>query len=142
MFAAIKNWLANLHKLPDSQMAEFRSEGLILIHEWIKTKLTYLNFKAPGKRFGYKSVWFKSFLVVTKTRIWATAFGKLAINVPFTDERIRSMKFSVEDGERLVVSFDASLFQPTWSGILEYRFTIPDAQNCLDVINLEIAAHG
>lgn len=142
MFTAIKKWLANLHKLPESQMDEFRSEGLIRIDEWIKGKLTYLNFKAPGKRFGYKSVWFKSFLVITKTRVWATAFGKLAINVPYTDERIRSMKFSVEDGDRLLVSFDASLFQPTWSGTLEYRFTIPDAQKCVDAIFSEIAAHG
>lgn len=142
MFAAIKNWLANLHKLPESQMAEFRSGGLELIYEWIAAKLTYLNFKAPGKRFGYKTLWFKSSLVITKTPVWATSFGKLAINVRFTDERIRSMKFSVEDGERLLVSFDASLFQPTWSGTLEYRFTIPDSQNCVDLINTEITAHG
>ena len=142
MFDAIRNWFANLHRLPEAQMAEFRTEGLLVIDEWIKGKLTYRNFRAPGKRFLYKTVWFKSFVVVTKTRVWATAFGKQAINVPFSDERIRAMQFSVDDQSSLLVAFDASLFQPTWSGQLEYRFSTPRPQEFVDAISREVAAHG
>ncbi len=139
MFKTIRTWLANLHKLPETQMAEFRAEGLLLIDEWIKAKLTYRNFHAPGKYFGIKTVWFNSFVVVTNTRIFVTAFGKTAINVPFTDERIRKMSFTVEDGTKLLVSFDASLFQPDWSGTLEYCFTLNNAQQYLDIIHEKIA---
>ena len=141
MFDAIRNWFRNLHKLPEAKMAEFRSEGLLLYNEYIKAKLTYLHFKAPGKRFLYKTVWFRSYVVVTQARVWATAYTKLAIDVPFTDERIRKMQFSVE-GERLLISFDAGLFQPSWSGTLEYRFLVPNAASYVAAIQQEIVAHG
>jgi hypothetical protein len=140
MFDGLRKWFANLHKLPQEQMAGFRSEGLLVVDEWIKAKLTYRNFKAPGKRFLYKSVWFRSSVVVTKARIFATAYTKLGIDVPFTDERIKKMEFSVDDG-RLLIAFDASLFRPSWSGRLEYRFKTPAAQKAVDAIQ-EAAAHG
>lgn len=139
MFNAIREWFANRHKLPETQVAIFRSEGLLAIDECIKARLTYRNFKAPGKRFLYKTVWFRSTLVVTKTRVFATAYSKLAIDVPFADERFQQMHFSVDDGAMLLVSFDASLFQPKWSGTLEYRFKADNAQKVLDAINSQIS---
>src|SRR5438445_97430 len=134
MFKAIREWFANRNKLPAALMSELQSEGILLMREQTRAKLTYLNFKAPGKRFGYKTVWFKSTIVITNKRLLATAYLKMAINVPFSDERIRKMQFSIEDGSRLLVSFDASLFQPTWSGMLEYRINLDDAQLFLNEI--------
>ncbi len=142
MFAAIKNWLANLHKLPEAQMAGYRAEGLVAIDNWIKAKLTYRNFKAPGKRFGYKTVWFRSIVVLTKERFFATVYGRLGIDVQFSDERFRTMKFSVEDDGRLLVAFDASLLQPDWSGQLEYRFTTAKATEIVMTIHQEAPANG
>ena len=49
------------------------------------------------------------------------------------------MQFSVEDGPRLVISLDASLFQPPWSGTLEYKINLDDAQHYLDEIQARIA---
>src|SRR5471030_84030 len=126
MFNAIREWFANRNKLPIALMSELQSEGILLIHEQTGAKLTYRGFKAPGKRFGYKAVWFKSTVAVTNKRVLATVYGKMAIDVQFADERIREMQFSVEDGPRLLVSFDASLFQPTWSGALEFRINLDD----------------
>ena len=114
-------------------MSELQSECIILINEKIHGTITYRDFHAPGKRFLYKKSAFISTLVVTKTRLLATSFSNKAINVPFTDERFGSMKFTVEDG-KLCVFFDASLFHPDWSGQLEFRFKTPDAQQFLDEI--------
>ncbi len=142
MFDAIKKWFANLHKLPEAQMAEFRSEGLVAVDEWIKSKITFRNYKAPGKRFLYKTVWLRSCIVLTKKRFFATAYTKLAIDVPLADERFRKMEFTVEDDGRLLVTFDASLFQPTWSGTLEYRFVTGHASQFATAIQQEMAANG
>lgn len=138
MFKAIREWFANRNNLPATLLAELQSEGILLMREQTRAKLTYRDFKAPGKRFGYKTVWFKSTVAVTNKRILATVYGKMAIDVPFSDERIRKMQFSVEDG-KLLVSLDASLFQPTWSGNLEYRMNLDDAQQYLDIIREKIA---
>lgn len=136
MFDAIRKLFANRHKLPGAQRAEFEQEGLLALDEYVKARLTYLNFKAPGKRFAYKTVWFRSHVAVTKMRVFAMSYGKLAINVPFSDEQVNKMHFSVEDG-RLLVAFDAGLFQPTWSGQLEYRFTTAQAEKFVSAINAQ-----
>ena len=118
-------------------MSELTSEGILLMNEKVRGTITYRDFHAPGKRFLYKKSAFTSTMVVTKTRLVATSFGKMAINVPYADERFHSMKFTVEDG-KLCAFFDASLFQPTWSGQLEFRFKTPDAQRFLDEIQKQL----
>lgn len=138
MFDAIKKWFANLHKLPEEQMAEFRAEGLLVVDEWIKAKLTFRNFKAPGKRFLYKTIWFRSNVVITTKRLFATAYTRLSIDVAFEDERIRAMSFSVEADGRLLIAFDASLFQPSWSGKLEYRFVTAKAAEFVTAVKRQV----
>ena len=118
-------------------MAELQSEGIVLMNEKVRGTITYRDFHAPGKRFLYKKSAFTSTIVVTKTRLVATSFSNKTINVPYSDERFRSMKFTVEDG-KLCVFFDASLFHPEWSGQLEFRFKTPDAGRILDEIQKQL----
>jgi hypothetical protein len=139
MFDAIKKWFASRNKLPEAKMAEFESEGLLAVGEYVKAKLTYLNYKAPGKRFGYKKVWFRAHVALTKVRFFAIVYGKLSIDIPFADERSRAMRFTVENGQFLLVSFDAGLFHPEWSGTLEYRFAVPEPQQFVDLIQKQVS---
>jgi hypothetical protein len=59
---------------------------------------------------------------LTQVRLVSLLSLSTAIDVPLTDERIRSMRFSVEKEGTLLVAFDSSLFHPGWSGTMEYRF--------------------
>ena len=137
MFEFIKKWFANIGKLSEVLISELESEGIVLMDEKIRGTITYRDFHAPGKRFLYKKSAFTSALVVTKARLLATSYANKAINVPFADERIHSMKFTVEDG-KLCIFFDASLFQENWSGHLEFRFNTPNAQRFLDEIQKQL----
>ncbi len=137
MFQFLKTWFANIGKLPEELMSELQSEGIVLMNEKVRGTITYRDFHAPGKRFFYKKSAFTSTLVLTKERLLATSYSNKAINVPCTDERFRSMKFTVEDG-KLCVFFEASLFHPEWSGQLEFRFKTPDAQQFLDEIQKQL----
>ena len=56
------------------------------------------------------------------------------IDVPVTDERTRSMEFSVEGDGTLLVAFDASLFHNDWSGRIEYRFQTAQARAFLEKV--------
>ncbi len=139
MFTFLKTWFANIGKLPEALMSELQSEGIVLMNEKVRGTITYRDFHAPGKRFLFKKSAFTSTLVVTKTRLLATSYANKTINVPFEDERIRSMKFSVEDGPKLCTFFEASLFHPDWSGHLEFRFKTPETQQFLDEIQKQLA---
>jgi hypothetical protein len=62
----------------------------------------------------------------------AFSYSSPIIDVPLTDERFRQLQFSLEDGNTLLVAFDASLFQTDWLGNIEYRFQTPQAQAFLE----------
>jgi hypothetical protein len=119
--------LFGLGKIPKQLRATFESEGLLLHDEGLSGSLTYLDFRAPGKRFTWRRQWFTASVVLTQIRIVALQYSNFAINVPFVDERVRKMRFSVEAESTLLVAFDAGLFHSDWSGTIEYRFQTPQA---------------
>jgi hypothetical protein len=93
--------------------------------------MTFRNFRSPGMYYSWRKVLITSLIALTKTRLLALKGSSPIINVPFTDERLRQMKFSLEGEKTLLVAFDANLFQPEWSGEIEYRFKTPQAREFL-----------
>ena len=114
--------LFTLGKIPGPFRATLNSEGVLALDEGIKGSLTYLDFRAPGKYSSWRRIWFTAAVVITQVRLVALQNNNLAINVPFTDERMRSLRYSAEKTDTLLIAFDASLFHPDWSGTMEYRF--------------------
>ena len=96
-------------------------EGVVVSDEGLPASVTYRDFRAPGKYFSWKKQGFIGSVVITNVRLVALMFRNFAVNVPFTDERIRQLQISVE-GERLLIAFDPKLFHDNWSGAIEYRF--------------------
>lgn len=128
--------LFGLGKIPAPLMAELNAEGLIVFDEGVKGSVTYRNFSAPGKRFGWKRQWFAGSIALTKSRLVGVAYSKFLINVPLSDERIHKLSYSVENDDAFCVTFDASLFHNDWSGMIEYRFKTPEAQRLVGLLAL------
>ena len=82
-----------------------------MFDEGIKASVTYLDFRAPGKRFGWRRQWFSACIALTQVRLVALQYSNPAINVPFTDDRIRRLRLSIEGDETLLIAFDPNLFQ-------------------------------
>ena len=61
-------------------------------------------------------------------------FGSCLINVPFDAQRIRDIDFSAEQQGVLVIAYDASLFQPQFSGELEIALKTPQAMKICSTI--------
>ena len=120
--------LFGLGKIPESFMSTLRSEGILAFDEGIKGSLTYRDFRAPGKYSAWRRQWFTGGIVLTQARLVSLISLSQAIDVPLTDERIRSMRFSVEKAGALLIAFDPGLFHPGWSGTMEYRFRTEQAE--------------
>ena len=120
--------LFGIGKISVDYMSELQTEGVILLDEGVKSSVTYLNFHRSGKSAAWERRWFTANIALTKTRLLALNGNNPVINVPLTDERIRQMHCLQEDAETLCIAFDAGLFQPQWSGTVEYRFHTPEAQ--------------
>jgi len=115
-------------KIATDTRAEIEREGIVLLDEGIRGTVTYLNFRAPGRYSNWKRQWFSSAIILTKTRLLGLRLQDPIIDVLLTDERFPQLKFSVEDGNRFLAAFDASLFNNDWTGTIEYRFKTPIAR--------------
>jgi hypothetical protein len=124
--------LFGLGKTPAAYAAQLQAEGVVLMDEGVKGSVTYIDFHRPGKSSGWERRWFTASVALTKSRLLALNASNPIINVPLTDERLRQVRFTLEDEETLCVAFDAALFQPTWSGKVEYRFRTEQAQRFLE----------
>ena len=119
-------------KIPAHLAVQLKDEGILLLDEGIKGSVTYMDFRSPGRYSNWRRQWYTASIALTKLRLVALRFSQTIINVPLTDERIRSMKFSLEESETLLAAFDAALFHEDWSGKIEYRFRTTQAQAFLD----------
>jgi hypothetical protein len=120
--------LFGVGKIPWQLRSQLQLERVVLIDEGIAGSVTFLDFRAPGRYSSWRKQWFSGAIALTEARLVAQQYSNRAIDVPLTDERLRSMRFAVEAGSTLVVAFDASLFHQDWSGTIEYRFRTPMAQ--------------
>src|SRR5436189_657102 len=112
--------LFGVGKIPKLLNDTLRIEGVVVADEGIPASVTYRDFRAPGKYFSWKKQAFVGSVVVTNNRLVALMYSNFAVNVPFTDERIRQLQLSVE-GDRLLIAFDPKLLHGSWSGLSEQR---------------------
>ena len=124
--------LFGVGKIPESLAAQLKGEGMLLSDEGIKGSVTYIDFRAPGKYSNWRRQWYTTAIALTEARLVALRNSQPIINVPLADERIRSMQFSLEKSDTLLVAFNAALFHQDWSGTIEYRFRTEQAQAILD----------
>lgn len=126
--------LFGVGKIPQQMLAQLQQEGILLSDEGVKGSVTYRDFRAPGRYSSWRRVGLIASIIVTNVRLVALSSSNPLINVPFSDERIHGLKCSVEEGEKLLIAFDASLFHDDWSGTIEYRFRTPQAQRFLELL--------
>jgi hypothetical protein len=121
-------------KVAAAYKAQLQPEGIVLFEEDVKGSMTFRNFRSPGTYYSWRKVLITSLVALTKTRLLALKGSSPIINVPLTDERLSRMKISLEGEKTLLVAFDANLFQPDWSGEIEYRFKTSQAQRFWELL--------
>jgi hypothetical protein len=119
--------LFGVGRIPKLIGDRLRMEGVVVADEGIAGSVTYRDFRAPGRYSSYRIQAFIGSIVITNVRLVGLMGSRFAVNVPFTDERIRQLQLS-KDRDRLVIAFDASLFHADWS---EYRYHTSQAADII-----------
>ena len=125
-------------RLPPDGARLIEADPSALIAEALVGSITLVNFRAPGRYSLWRRRWFLGSLAVAKDRLVAYRYGKRLVNVPWDDPRVRQITFSVPEPGCLSLAYDASLFQPAWTGSIEIRFTTADAERALTAIEAGI----
>ncbi len=125
-------------RLPADGYRQIEPDRDPYIVESVVVSVTYRNFRSPRRYSSWRRKWFLGSLAVSKHGVVGYRFRSRLVNVPFDDPRIREIHWSVEQPDCLLLAFDASLFQPTWSGELEIRFMTEEADELLSLIESRI----
>lgn len=118
--------------MPKDRLPSFEAEGIVLLEEGIGGSITFENFRAPGRRHGWKRSWFTGSLVVTQVRFAAFGFSQPLIDVPLDHDKLRALHVTVDGETRLCIRFDPAVFQEDASGSVTCRFSTPRARLFLD----------
>ncbi len=112
-------------KIPEVSMEQIQKEGVVLLEQGLGGSITFRNFRAPGRRYGWKRRWFSGSIVLTNQHLLAFAFSKPVIGIAWSDRKIRRLKTVVQDNNTLSIKYDAADFNKDWSGEMELRYTTP-----------------
>ena len=115
-------------RVPTDSMEQIQAEGVVLMEEGIGGSITFRNFRAPGRRHGFKKSWFSGSIVLTHQHLLAFAFSRPVIGVAWNYRKISRLKCVARDRKTLSISYDASVFNDDWSGDVEVRYSTPTAQ--------------
>jgi predicted small integral membrane protein len=126
--------LFGVGRIPKLLGDRLRMEGIVIADEGISGSVTYRDFRAPGRYSSWRKQAFIGSIVITNIRLVGLMSSRFAVNVPFSDARIRQLRISTER-DRLLIALDASLFHDDWSGTIEYRYRTSQAADIIKWIH-------
>ena len=119
-------------RVPKRYSSTLKSEGIILLDEGIGGSITFKNFRAPWRYHSWKRNWFTGCLVLTPKTFAAFSIFKPLIYIPLDWENLSKLECTRVGSEKLLIVYDASVFNEKWSGTVECRFNTSKAQKFLD----------
>lgn len=124
-------------KLPRAARAALEAEGMVVLREGVGGSVTFRRFHAPGKRCSLlRRKWFSAALAVTEHRLVAYVFGRRIIDLARDDARLSRLEVRAEKPSLLCLAFDAGALATGYSGRVEYRFRVADAQRFVDLLRV------
>ncbi len=133
LLSALRRW-TNLGKFPPEADDFANQSNVIIAADQLPSSITYRNFRAPGRSSSWRRQWFLGSIAVLQDRLIAYQWSNRIINIPFSDERIQSIQLVAESLDKLLITFEASLFHENWKGTIEFRFSDVDAHAMRDAI--------
>jgi hypothetical protein len=128
-------------RFPPPMLPRVQGEGIQFLDEGVRGVLTYRNFHRPGLRTALDKKLFIGAIVLTNVRLLAVSGNNILVDVPLSDERLKKMQFTVEDGAFLI-KFDPSLFHDDWSGSIEYKYKCEESERLLDLLHPSLIPSG
>ena len=121
-----------LGRLPAEADLLIRPQHRKVVLENLAGSITYYHFRSPRRVCAWRRQWFAGSIAVSDERIIAYQWCTRLINTPFNDPRFSELSFTAEK-DLLLISHDASLYHPNWSGFIEHRFRTPHASRIAEI---------
>ncbi|MCB2203586.1 hypothetical protein KQI65_02465 [bacterium] len=108
--------LFRLGRIPAAIRATLEAEEILVQDENVPGWVIFKDFRAPGKRFKHRAEGMTGFLVITRRRVLAQAFGQRIINILLDHPKFRLLTVDLPKEDRIEFSFEAADFHEDRSG--------------------------
>lgn len=120
-------------RLPKTLDPKISKEKVLNRQEGMPALIHYHNFEASGKSFQNKIIKVVGAVCLTDWGIYASIFKTVAIQFSWVDPRIKQINFTVKK-KYLSISFEASIFDPSAKGKVDYQYKCKNPEEVLAII--------
>jgi len=129
MSKTIGHRLFRLGRVPQRWRRELAAEGIRVIDEGIRCTVTYRNYRAPGRYYGWRRSMGAGAIVLTDKRLMVFYYCWPVLKIELEDPRLVSIDLSMPSPDRIVLSWDASKLYADRSGRMTIGLRTAEAAN-------------
>jgi hypothetical protein len=107
------------------------AEGLLILDEGVPIRVTYRNYRAPGKRFGYRRSSGSGAIALTRRRFAAFYYRWPLLDLALDDPRFPAVEITSPGPDTLLIVVDAAALDPRRSGHVSMRFRTDRAHDVI-----------
>jgi len=121
--------LLRLGRVPQRWRGRLESEGIRVLDEGIRCAVTWRNYRAPGRYYGWRRSWGSGAVVLTQVRLFVSYYAWPMLNVALDEDRIAKIDVASPTPDALVLSFDAADLFDDRRGAITIRLRTEKAAN-------------
>jgi hypothetical protein len=108
-------------RIPSSRCGVFESDGILILDEGVPIVVTFRNYRAPGRRFGYRRSSGSGAVVVTSSRLAVFNYRWPVLDVPRAALMTSGLTVSEASPGTLTIDLDVATLGPKYSGSISVR---------------------
>jgi hypothetical protein len=121
-------------RIPEPVRSVLARNGILLLEEDLGGSATYRDFHAPGRYSSYRLQPMSWALALTGQGLLLWHGRGPFIDIAWTEPRIAALHARADEKGRLAIAWDASTFQPSWSGSIEVHVRCADADTVIGLL--------
>jgi hypothetical protein len=128
----LRRLLLGSGRFPDELSTSLRGEGIEVLEEGVSGSVTFRDYKAPGRRYSLRKVAVNGAIALTSRRIVVWYGRHKEVDIPVDHALLGALSATLDEPNRLRLSYSAQAFHRDRSGTVELRFTTPQAARLVE----------
>lgn len=119
--------------VPARKRPALEAEGIVFAEVGLRSSITFRHYKSPTSYCNWRKQVFIGSCVLTRKRFAVYSVLSTKVEIPLAEGSDQKIEFTLEEPNRLRVTFEASDFIPRHSGQVILRFRTEEAPRLFEL---------
>jgi hypothetical protein len=121
-------------ELSAADRAAVEGEGIQVLAERLRGTVTYRNYRAPDRHATFLKRSQNGAIAISGRRLVVLRNRVKEIDIPLDDPQLAKLAIGLDEPDRFCLSWDAGDLHADRAGTVELRFSTPDAQRIVTLL--------